>query len=104
MEKCKAEIHHGNGEHTFSYRCSHKSWKDGYCKQHHPEQREMRKEKREAGWEDKKATGPYAKLRQANAEISRLQELIASLEAKLAAIKALGHAKSESKKRRKAAK
>lgn len=34
-ERCKTTVPDGTGWHR--YQCSRKDWKDGYCKQHHPD-------------------------------------------------------------------
>ena len=73
-EYCKELVWQG----MFSYRCSRKAWKDGYCKQHHPDTVAERNRKAqlryEAKWEEKKANDPWRKLEVANARIAELEE------------------------------
>jgi hypothetical protein len=62
------------------YRCSRKAWKDGYCKQHHPEEIAVRKkdryEKWTAKWELEREKSPQRRLEKANIEIARLREAL----------------------------
>ena len=62
------------------YRCSRKIWKDGYCKQHHPDTVAERNRKadirREAKWAEQKANDPWRKLEVANARIAELEKQI----------------------------
>ena len=64
MEYCKAEVAEktGRGLHKGFRECARKAWKDGYCKQHHPETIEAKKvkeqEKYDKWW---KTTKGYAK-------------------------------------------
>jgi len=48
-ERCKEKVfkkwHH--------YQCQNKAWKDGYCKQHHPETVKAKSEARDKAWEEK---------------------------------------------------
>jgi Zn-dependent M32 family carboxypeptidase len=60
------------------YQCSRKAWKDGYCKQHHPdsvaERAEKSRQRSEARWAEQKANDPWRKLEAANARIAELEE------------------------------
>jgi hypothetical protein len=54
--------------------CSRKIWKDGYCKQHHPDSVKEREKKRDERYEAKKAKSPWRLLEKANARIKELEE------------------------------
>ena len=45
--RCKKQVW---GSWTY-YQCSRKIWKDGYCKQHHPDSVKERERKRDEKWE-----------------------------------------------------
>jgi hypothetical protein len=51
MEKsrCRASIF----KDWHNHQCKRKSWKDGYCKQHHPEEIKNRTKERMAAWDAK---------------------------------------------------
>jgi len=51
INKCKERIGDGTGFHF--YQCSRNIWKDGYCKQHHPDTRAEKNEKAAKRWEEK---------------------------------------------------
>ena len=73
--RCKAQI----WVNFQSYRCSRKPWKDGYCKQHHPDNVKKRQEESRARYEEKiKNSLPY-KLEQANKRIEELEKEIQKL-------------------------
>ena len=72
-----------NGWHE--QRCSRSAWRDGYCKQHHPETKKAREEEKQRKWEEKKKREPWYLLKEANAKIARLEEEIADLRRKLTA-------------------
>ena len=68
-ERCKQKV--ADGWHH--YECSRNVWKDGYCKQHHPDTVAARQAKIEARYEEKwKQSAPY-KLSQANKRITKLE-------------------------------
>ena len=46
-ERCKEQVHDGSGLVSF-HQCTRRTWKDGYCKQHHPDNKETRRKKSEA--------------------------------------------------------
>jgi hypothetical protein len=62
------------------YQCSRKAWKDGYCKQHHPEEVKIKREKRQEAWNAKwelaREKSPQRQLEKANIEIARLREAL----------------------------
>lgn len=68
---CKEQVMDRTGFHP--YQCTRKEWKDGYCKQHHPEtvaKRETEKEKRR---EEKKQNSSWYRLAEAEKKVARLE-------------------------------
>jgi hypothetical protein len=59
------------------HQCNRKIWKDGFCKQHHPETEEARYKKAESRWQKKRNNEPIFLLRKsldkANARITELE-------------------------------
>lgn len=62
-----------------SGQCSRKIWKDGYCKQHHPDAVKLRQEKSSQRWEEKRKQEPWYLLREANKRIAELEAEVARL-------------------------
>lgn len=60
-EKCKQEgiCESGRYGSFYSHRCKKNAWKDGYCKQHHPEEKKKRAITRELKWKEKQKTSPF---------------------------------------------
>ncbi len=62
----------------YQHQCSRKSWKDGYCKTHHPDTVKDRQEKSDRRWREKMDNSPltlaYKKIKELEAEIKRLKE------------------------------
>ena len=56
-----------------NYPCSRKAWKDGYCKQHHPDSVKARDAERTRKWEVKKEESPYRKIETLNADLTALR-------------------------------
>jgi hypothetical protein len=81
-EKCKKQVW-GQSSYTH-YRCSRNAWKDGYCKQHHPDTVAERRKKSDAAYEIKREQSPLYKLQQALAEIKSLKEENKELKRQLA--------------------
>ena len=48
-KRCKEQIR-GKGYFPHYTQCKRSIWKDGYCKQHHPETIDERREKRDVQW------------------------------------------------------
>ena len=65
--RCKAKVW-GGWRH---YQCTRNIWKDGYCKQHHPDT-----------VEEKEKQSTWYRLQEAEKEIARLKARIAELESK----------------------
>ena len=74
-EQCVAKVYPNTRWGAFQpHRCTRKAWKDNFCKTHHPDSVE---ERREAAFERSKATyakSPEAKLIAAYEKISKLEE------------------------------
>ncbi|MCP3681583.1 MAG: hypothetical protein GY861_02740 [bacterium] len=56
------------------HQCSRKKWKDGYCKQHHPDSVAERDKKAEERFRMKVANDPRTLLHKANIKINKLSE------------------------------
>lgn len=67
-DRCKQKLM--KGFHTFS--CSRKAWKDGYCKQHHPDSVEERRKKSEQLFEQriKQNRAPYDEITNLRAQLA----------------------------------
>lgn len=48
--RCKAAVHDGGRSVSF-HQCTRKPWRDGWCKQHHPDTEATRDKERRARWE-----------------------------------------------------
>ena len=59
-----------------SHQCTRKIWKDGYCKQHHPNTVKARNEESNKRWEEKRKQSPRYKLEIAQKRIQYLEELL----------------------------
>ena len=53
--------------------CSRKVWKDGYCKQHHPDTVAERKRKADEKWRLAQENSPYTRLEKAIARVKQLE-------------------------------
>jgi len=69
---CKKQVFVQGGWRT--RQCSRRIWKDGYCKQHHPDSVKKREQEKEARWLEKKKESPYYLLEKANCKIRELEE------------------------------
>lgn len=78
-EKCKKEIMINYHVHP----CSRNAWKDGYCKQHHPDTIKARSELSQKRWQEKEKQSPWYKLQEANKRIKELENKIKELESKI---------------------
>lgn len=76
-ERCKSAVHRPRGG---FHQCLRKPWKDGWCKQHHPDTEAERRAERKVRWEQKYARSPSGRLMEAHKEIARLKARIAELE------------------------
>ena len=73
--RCVVRVWEGFHDH----RCFRKTWKDGYCKQHHPDTVAERRRKSMEKWEEKRKQEPWYRLQRANERIKELEELVATL-------------------------
>ena len=78
-DRCKASVAEG-GRSTRRYQCSRKPWKDGWCKQHHPDTEAARRKQSEEEYHRKFERSPSRQLQKAYEEIARLKARIAELE------------------------
>lgn len=63
--------------------CSRKPWKNGYCKQHHPDSVKARSEESEKKSQIQRANSPFVKLDEAKKRIKELEFENNELRAKL---------------------
>lgn len=56
------------------HQCRRKIWKDGYCKQHHPDTVKERDEARRKRWEEKQEISPWRLLQKASERIKELEK------------------------------
>ena len=62
------------------YPCSRKAWKDGFCKQHHPDSVKAREVASEKRYLEKLKKSPWHRLEQANNRIAELEALLKAKE------------------------
>ena len=79
--KCKESV---MWDSWHSRQCTRKIWKDGFCKQHHPETVKERQKESQRKWEERRKKEPWYLLKIA-------QERIAELEAEVARLSTLNH-------------
>lgn len=83
-ERCKASVPFG-GRRVDFHQCTRKPWKDGWCKQHHPDSVAERRAQSKSRWKQRQAqrlaNSPLTHLRKAREEIAQLKARIAELEA-----------------------
>ena len=75
--KCKADVYRGRW--SRKSQCDRKPWKDGWCKQHHPDSVKAREEASEKRWEENRKQQPWYKLREAQRRIAELEAEVAAL-------------------------
>lgn len=68
--RCQVKVWLGWNRHQ----CKRKVWKDGCCKQHHPESIKKRCEVADKRYEEKQAKSPYALIKQLMEENKKLKE------------------------------
>ena len=69
-ERCKASVWKG---YFANNRCARKAWKDGYCKQHHPDSIKKRREESRRKFDEKQKQSPWYKLKMATERIAELE-------------------------------
>ena len=67
---CKESIMTG----FHSHQCSRRDWKDGYCKQHHPDSVRARQEKSMRKYEEKVKNSPWNQLKETRALLTEALE------------------------------
>ncbi len=73
--RCKEMVWAGYHKHQ----CSRKRWKDGYCKQHHPDSVAKRREEQTKRYEQRRKEAPWYRMR----EMQKLNESLKSENARL---------------------
>ncbi len=81
---CKAKVGDGTGWQWFQ--CQRRPWRDGWCKQHHPDSVAERQRERSQRYEEKYQRSPEVQLDWACKEIARLKAENARLRARIAEI------------------
>jgi len=76
--RCKALVI-TNDRASIPYQCKRKPWKDGWCRQHHPDTEAERKLKKRERYERKFQSSPVGRLVAALDEIDRLRAVNAEL-------------------------
>jgi len=66
-----------------SRRCKHDVWRNGFCKQHHPETVRARRIARDNRWEERKKENPLFQLREARRKIEELEAEVIRLNREL---------------------
>lgn len=77
--RCKASVADG----MRFYQCRRKPWKDGWCKQHHPDTEAKRRAERKPRYQQKTEHSLGFLLGKAREEIVRLKARIAELEGQI---------------------
>ena len=78
-ERCKAFVPDGGRLVSF-HQCRRSPWKDGWCKQHHPDTEAERRAKQNLRYQKEDELDPRVRLDRAYEEIARLKARIAELE------------------------
>ena len=78
MEKCKKRVF----KDWHSHRCTRNAWKDGFCKQHHPETVKARDAEASRRYVEKQASSPWALLKKAEERIAELESELKELRGK----------------------
>ena len=83
MERVRCKERVSAGPRTVRFcQCSRWAWKDGYCKQHHPETVKAREEARAAKFNEQQKKSPWVLLEKASKRIAELEVRLAMLEGK----------------------
>jgi hypothetical protein len=78
--KCKERVY--RREDWSDSSCGRNTWKDGYCKMHHPENVEARRALREERYKEKQKLSDWYNLEQANKRIAELEAEIKRMKGK----------------------
>jgi hypothetical protein len=71
-KRCAACIAHGTRAPTFA-QCQRKIWRDGWCRQHHPETEKVRSEASTKYYEARFAAGPWGQLERVRRRVKVLE-------------------------------
>ena len=74
--KCKESV---MWDSWHSRQCTRKIWKDGFCKQHHPETVKERQKESQRKWEERRKKEPWYLLKIAQERIAELEAEVARL-------------------------
>ena len=58
------------------HQCPRRIWRDGFCKQHHPDSVKARREKSDQHYEEKRKQSCWYKLQQAEARLEKAREAL----------------------------
>lgn len=86
--KCKESV---MWDSWHSSQCTRKIWKDGYCKQHHPDSVKARRVASDKRWEEKRKQQPWYQLRMAQTRIAELEAEVARLSTLNPSLQGAGH-------------
>ncbi len=84
--RCKAMVYHRAW--SRQSQCERREWKDGWCKQHHPETVKLRRDASEKRYEEDRKKQPWYKLQEAHKRIAELEAEVAALRTANAAVEA----------------
>ena len=84
-DRCKASVPYGGRSVSF-HQCQRAPWKDGWCKQHHPDTEAERRKQSEERYQQKRTLSPLSQLTRAYEEIARQKRLVGELTEVLDAI------------------
>lgn len=76
-ERCKKIVYGSHWWHR--HQCLRNVWKNGYCKQHHPDSVKERERKSEERWKKKQENSLWNQLTKARQKIKELEEKIKEL-------------------------
>lgn len=83
-DRCKEMVRSPSLSFYRPTQCSRSIWKDGYCRQHHPEAVEAREARSKAAFQKKLENSPYRKIARLSEELAdakaRITELLALLD------------------------
>lgn len=78
MEKCE-KCNQGIMDRYHMRQCQRTAWKDGKCRQHHPDTIKIRDDERQKIYEEKQKQRPWYLMKQKDEEIAKLTAEVARL-------------------------
>lgn len=78
MSRCK-EMVSTPGVWSKSHQCSRKEWRDGWCKQHHPDSVDARRKLAEERYKQQQENSPWRRLQKKDMEIEQLKSELSAL-------------------------